>query len=71
MTLGSIIERMADNVKLKVIMGDCDNFRLSRVYEIPKDFSNVFEYLNCEVTMINTSEDGTLMVNVDDDPNEY
>ena len=68
MTLGTIIERMADDVELKVRVGTIDRF--VRVYDFNKDFSDIFDYLNCEVTMIGTSEDGTLIVTVDDYPNE-
>lgn len=64
MTLGTIIERMADDVELKVRVGTINRF--ARVYDFDKDFSNVFDYLNCEVTIIDTSEDGTLIVTVDD-----
>ena len=62
MTLGTIIERMADNVALKVIIGEYDN--LARVYTLSKDYSLIFDYLNCEVTTIDTSEDGVLIVTV-------
>ena len=68
MTLGTIIERMADGVDLKVRVGTIDRF--ARVYEFNKDFSNIFDYLNCEVTTINTTVDGVLVVTVDDYPNE-
>ena len=62
MTLGTIIERMADNVALKVIIGEYDN--IARVYTLSKDFSLIFDYLNCEVTTIDTSEDCVLIVTV-------
>lgn len=67
MTLGAIIERIADNVKLRVVIG----MTFTRVYDSDKDFSKIFDYLNCEVTMINTSEDGTLIVNVKEEIKDW
>ena len=67
MTLGAIIERMTDNVKLRVVIGEA----FTRVYDSDKDFSNIFDYLNCEVTMINTSGDGTLIVNVKEEIKDW
>ena len=67
MTLGAIIERMTDNVKLRLVIGET----FTRVYNSDKDFSKIFDYLNCEVTMINTSEDGTLIVNVTEDIKDW
>ena len=65
MTLRNIVERMADSVELEVIIDECGN--VAGEY---KDRDHINDYMDCEVEIIDTSEDGVLIVTVNDDPEE-
>ena len=65
MKLAAIIERLADLVKIEVIIDECGN--VAGKYT---DRDHINDYMDCEVEIIDTSEDGILIVIVNDDPKE-
>ena len=65
MTLRNIVERMSYLVELEVIIDECGN--VAGEY---KDRDHINLYLDCEVEIIDTTEDGVLIVTVIDDPEE-
>ena len=65
MTLRNIVERMDDLVELEVIIDECGN--VAGKYT---DRDHINDYMDCEVEIIDTSEDGVLIVTVIDDPEE-
>lgn len=60
MTLGDVMERLADLVELEVVVDDSGN-EAGRCTD--KDYIDA--YRECEVELIDTKEDGTLVVTVD------
>ena len=65
MKLRDIVEKLADLVEIEVIIDECGN--VAGKYT---DRDHINDYLDCEVEIIDTSEDGVLIVTVIDDPEE-
>jgi hypothetical protein len=61
MTLRNVIEKLSDWVNIKVIVSEYGNVIVT--YD---DANHINDYLDCNVEIIDTSEDGTLIVTVDD-----
>lgn len=60
MTLRDVIEKLSDWVNIRVVVSEYDN--VIATY----DDVHINDYLDCNVEIIDTSEDGTLIVTVDD-----
>jgi hypothetical protein len=65
MTLRDIVVRLADLVDLEVIVGDGEN-----VVEKCTDMNIIKLYEDCKVEIIDTTEDGTLVVTVNGNTEE-
>lgn len=64
MKLKDVIDRLADNVEVEVVIDDYGN--ISAIY-YNNDMEHIGEYLNlnCSVETIDTTEDGVLILVVD------
>ena len=60
MTLGNIVEKLADLVELEVVVDDSGN-----VADVLTDKLDIDAFRKCAVERIDTKEDGTLVVTVD------
>ena len=65
MKLRDVTEKLSYLVELEVIIDECGN--VAGEY---KDGDHINNYMDCEVEIIDTSEDGTLIVTVIDNPEE-
>ena len=65
MKLRDVAEKLSYLVELEVIIDECGN--VAGEY---KDSDHINNYMDCEVEIIDTSEDGTLIVTVIDEPEE-
>lgn len=61
MTLRDIIEKLTEWVNIRVVISEYGN--VIATYE---DADHINNYLDCEVEIIDTTEDGTLVIVVDD-----
>lgn len=68
MTLRNIIEKLTEWVNIRVVISEYGNVIVT--YEDPKDADHINDYLDCEVEIIDTTEDGTLVIVVDDSTRE-
>lgn len=62
MTLGDVMEKLAGLVDLEVVIDDYGNYAGSFT---DKDKIEIDTFRKCEVVLIDTKEDGTLVVTVD------
>ena len=61
MTLRDVIEKLSDWVNIRVAVS-----KYSNVIVTYDDANHINDYLDCNVEIIDTTEDGTLIVTVDD-----
>ena len=68
MTLRDIIEKLTEWVNIRVVISEYGN--VIAIYEDAEDADHINNYLDCEVEIIDTTEDGTLVIVVDDSTGE-
>ena len=68
MTLRDIIEKLTEWVNIRVVISEYGNVIVT--YEDAEDADHINNYLDCEVEIIDTTEDGTLVIVVDDNTGE-
>ena len=68
MTLRDIIEKLTEWVNIRVVISEYGNVIVT--YEDAEDADHINNYLDCEVEIIDTTEDGTLVIVVDDSTRE-
>ena len=68
MTLRDIIEKLTEWVNIRVVISEYGN--VIATYEDAEDADYINNYLDCEVEIIDTTEDGTLVIVVDDSTGE-
>ena len=68
MTLRDIIEKLTEWVNIRVVISEYGNVIVT--YEDAEDADHINNYLDCEVEIIDTTEDGTLVIVIDDNTGE-